>query len=187
MISSELVGRLAKLYPNQLGKPEQATAWGHEYQRALGQFQGQKLDSAYNHVMAGWDKLTFPKPGDFAKACGGYSSYGDGPTMVERIEYMEREGPPLVESSVDDGMRRFEEMFGTSYEPEGDIEYIAKRLIWSYLQARFLVEHPKAPAWTEEVFLRSGERWKLTDEELADVKGRLDTRISYTHKWNKVR
>ncbi len=181
MLVTELAGRLYDLFPRQ---SKQIEAWLPEFRTALTQHEGQPLESAFNEVIGGWQELSFPRPAVFAKACGGgFGNFGSGPTAKEMWGYMQREGPPLVDSSVEDGIRRFEEMFGEQYEPEGDVRYAAGRLVNLYVQRRFLVEHPASRMGEDAM---RGARWKLTDAELADVKAVLDTRARHVEQWNRV-
>jgi len=169
----DLMAKLTRLYPNQLAKREQARAWEIEFQNAVGEFEGDTLERAYQQVMKTWEYTTFPKPGNFRTACLailGEKSHSNGHSSKQQCEYVKKNCDRLVAASTDKAVKDYRDLF-ESQPPIFDIRAEATRLAERHLQAKYQVEQDyRAPESLSDF------PYELSPETLETIHGRVQAR-----------
>lgn len=88
MLITDLMNQLAELYPSSFARQAQLTAWGKQFRAVVGEFEGDRLQEAWDDTMRTYDKTSFPRPADIRKHVPD-APRGDGKPRINMAQFFE--------------------------------------------------------------------------------------------------
>lgn len=156
---SDLMAKLAAMFPGSYPSREGMTAWTEIARPVLGHLEGLKLDRAYEACMASWDKGFAPKPADIAKyAPTPQQAGGIGPGVNMKRAEAEYKilKPRLIRGWRDENRERLQAL-------SGDARWLCESRMEQRAHDAALYEamydRPRALQWGEDDW-RLYENWK---------------------------
>lgn len=152
---SQLVAKMAQMWPNAFNDPAKLTAWTETYQEQLGHLPAGALAEAWRRTMGGYTGMRPPLPADIlANVPDGKAPLLSGVPGAKTMKGMAEALPEIMGDLLNDFWTNLGTWFNEELDRRGIEEERRPKVAWAYRDALRRVAEYQA----QRIYWQGGER-----------------------------